>query len=151
MEKIKNHAAGAAHAHGIHVRVASGEEFEGDRPTGNFFVSVEFVQEVWTSPENDSNVSRIENRRIIGVSRGDAGRLYKDRKGRLGGQAYINVRSARRSLYEAAAAPEEAQRVILDRILSGEARALAHDVADEAAKIEVEMRDQLHADIAALS
>lgn len=150
MDKIINHAAAAAKAHGVNSEAASGEHWDGKQFTGQFFASVEFAQEVWTAPENDSNVSRIERRRIIGISAGDAKRLFKARKGRPGGRVYIEVRGASRRILEVAKTPEAACRAVLDRILAGEARALAHDVADEAARIEVEMRAQLRADIAAL-
>lgn len=150
MEKIINHAAAAANAHGVSSKVASGEHWDGEKFTGQFFASVEFVQEIWTVPETDSNVSRFERRRIIGISAGDAKRLFKARKGRPGGQAYVKAQSATRRILEVADTPEAAARAVLDRILAGEARALAHDVADEAAAIEVAMRTQLRADIQAL-
>lgn len=152
MQKIKNHAQSAANAHNVYVKVDFGEEWDdkNERYTGRFFVSVVFLQGVWTAPENDSNVSRIEKRRIIGISAGDAKRLFKSRKGRPGGQAYIKARNASHAIHEVADTPERAERQVLHRILSGEARALAHQVADEAAAIEVEMRKQLRADLATL-
>lgn len=150
IEKIKNHAHAAANAHNVACHVYSGEEFEGDRFTGRFFVSVEFRQAVYTIPESKKGrVSEIERRRLIGVSAGDARRLFKARVGRPGGQEYILSRTASKVILHVADTPDEAERAVLDEILAGRARLLAHDVADEAAAIEVEMRAALREAIAA--
>ncbi|WP_226554838.1 hypothetical protein [Celeribacter naphthalenivorans] len=151
IDQITNHAKAAAAAHGVSVRVYAGEEFENDRWTGRFFCTVEFHQSVYTRPENKKSlVSDIENRRIIGVSAPDARRLFKSRKGVPGGQEYVITRNASEVISHVADTPEEAEREVLNVILSGAARALAHKVADRAAQIEVEMRAQLRTDLNAL-
>ena len=151
IDQITNHAKAAAAAHGVAVRVHEGEEFDGEKFTGRFFCSVEFHQTVYTRPENKQGlVSEIENRRIIGISATDARRLFKARKGNPGGQEYIISKGAFEIINHVADTPEEAEREVLNMILSGAARALAHRVADRAAQIEVEMRAQLRADLDAL-
>ena len=133
------------------MRVYDGEEFVDGRYSGRFVVTVEFHQSVYTRPENKKGaVSEIECRRIIGVSASDANRLFRSRKGHPGGQDYINVRGASEAISHIAKTPEEAERAVLDIILSGQARAAAHLVADRAAQIELEMRAQLRADLSAL-
>lgn len=151
IDQIKNHAKAAAAAHGVAVRVHEGEEFDGENFTGQFICSVEFHQSVYTRPENKKGaVSDIENRRIIGVSATDARRLSKARKGRPGGQDYIISNGASESISHVADTPEEAAREVLNVILSGAGRSLAHTVADKAAAIELEMREQLRADLDAI-
>lgn len=151
IDQISNHAKSAAAAHGVAVRVMEGEEFDGEKFTGRFVCIVEFHQEVYTRPENKKgSVSEIENRRIIGVSATDARRLFKARKGMPGGQEYIIARGASESINHVADTPEEAAREVLNVILSGTGRALAHTVADKAAAIEVDMREQLRADLEAI-
>lgn len=151
IDQVNNHAKSAAAAHGVAVRVFEGEEFDGESFTGRFICSVEFHQSVYTRPENKKSlVSDIENRRIIGVSATDARRLFKSRKGQPGGQEYIRSDGASESIRYVADTPEEASREVLNIILSGAGRSLAHEVADRAAAIEVEMREQLRADLDAI-
>ena len=152
IDRIIKHAAKAAAAHGIASRVWHGPEYIEDRRTGRFFVRVQFYQEVCTRPENKTHlVSDIECRRIIGISATDARRLFKSRVGLPGGQAYVIVRGAHESIYHVADTPDEAEREVMNLILSGLARIKAHDVADRAARIEVEMREKLRSDMAALA
>lgn len=152
IDQITNHAKSAATAHGVAVRVHEGEEFDGKNFTGRFACSVEFHQSVYTRPENKKGaVSDIENRRIIGITATDARRLFKARKGRPGGQDYIISKGASEIISHVADTPEEAAREVLNVILSGAGRSLAHTVADRAATIEVEMRAQLRADLEALT
>lgn len=151
IDQITNHASAAAAAHGVAVRVYEGEEVVNTQFTGRFFVTVEFHQVVYTRPEDKEDVvSEIECRRVIGVSRGDAKRLFNSRAGRPGGQAYINVRGAHEVITHVAETLEQARREVLEDVTSGLARAKAHAVADRAAQIEVEMRAQLRADLDAL-
>lgn len=151
INQISNHAKAAATAHGVAVRVHEGEEFDGEKFTGRFVCSVEFHQAVFTRPENKKGaVSEIENRRIIGVSATDARRLFKSRKGMPGGQDYIISRQASKLISHTSDTPEEAAREVLNMVLSGAGRSCAHEVADRAARIEVEMRDQLRAELEAL-
>ena len=151
IDQITAHARAAAAAHGVAVDVYEFEEFIDDKWTGRFGCSVSFRQSVYTRPEDKKGrVNSGECRRIIGMSATDGRRLFKARKGNPGGQDYIMSRGVRQSISCAAESPEAAQRAVLDAILSGAAREMAHDVADEAARIEVEMRAKLRSDLDAL-
>ncbi len=152
-QKLENFADKAAKAHGIHVSVSSVDHVdENDNFTGLKVIVVRFEQEVWFAPEDQSGPSAINNRRLIGISRGDARRLYKSRKGRPGGQAYIGSRSAQHAFSIITSDVENGNGIqqLLHKARAGEFRAAAHDVADQAAQIEVEMRMQLRSDLEAI-
>lgn len=153
MQSLINHAEVAAAAHHVAAKVTEFDDVDGDgRSTGRKGVSVVIFQDVYFDPEDDPRrPADIENRRLIGISRGDAKRLYRSRRGRAGGQSYIDVRTARRALSALGETTEEAVLALMARVRSGALRTLAFQVANDAAAIEVEMRDQLCLDLARLT
>jgi hypothetical protein len=150
MDQLVKHVAAAASAHGVCGKVFTRDEIIDDHFTGNIIVTVEIFQEVWFAPEGQAP-SQIDNRRLIGISRGDAKRLFNSRSGRAGGQAYTGVRAARREFHAIAEQVSQAATELMSVMRSGALRETARDVANEACQIEMEMRQKLQGDLAALS
>lgn len=146
MTKIEQHAKAAAAAHGITANTSTHEEFRDGSYTGLFAATVSFEQIVAVRPEN--KFIHPNAARVIGISATDARRLFKSRKGVPGGQDYTPVRASTAVMIEVAETADAAERALLDRILAGEARRTAHDVADRACEIETEMRRDLRDSIA---
>jgi len=151
IHNIESLAARAAAAHGVAAKVTVHDHLDGNNnPTGRLVVSVVFFQDCLFRPEGGGYFPVIENRRFVGISQGDASRLYAARHGYAGGQAYVELRTARRVFMEVCEDVQTGKDRLAVIARSGAFRVAAHAVADQAARNEIAMRDQLRNDLAQL-
>ena len=146
VQTLVKRAEAAAAAHRVAARVSVVDEIAKNQNTGNVVVSVRIYQDIAYAPEGNAP-KQIDAQRLIGISGRDAKRLFIRNSSEASGQDYHEPRRAKRVFSAVDATVSGAVEKLLNTACGDTFWRAAHDVADEAAELEVEMRFRLRADL----